>query len=374
MGFLFKRAAGEAVKIWFIASINKNSAGGVNRSINTLSEGVKRAGHKVKIIYAGSPREENYLFFALRTGLLFLLNFFDRPDRIIARSTDGVFCALISKLFKLKTKVVLYNHGWEEKVFQIERRLPLSAVTNRTTWKSRIIRFPLLRLSLSLCSSCICGTLEEARWISRKHPFARKKLRVVPNGINLPEAPFWASQEEIPPSFLIVGSFTWKKNIEYGIGLFEHILSYLPDARLFLVGTGSIPDSKQNLLSSLGDSLFIVEKESPDKISRWYETCPYLISTSRYEGGRSFAILEAQSYGLVVFATDIPSSRETISESHSGVLIGGVDLKQDAKKVFDLCNSPEEFKALSVRAFRNASRHKIDRQVNRLLRALVQYP
>jgi glycosyltransferase involved in cell wall biosynthesis len=110
----------------------------------------------------------------------------------------------------------------------------------------------------------------------------------------------------------MVGGFTWKKNLEYGVQLFEIILRDNPEARLFLVGTGPVPESKQNLLLPLGDSIYIVERESPDKMTRWYQTCPFLLSTSRYEGGRSFAILEAQSEGMAVFTTDIPSSRETL--------------------------------------------------------------
>ena len=47
------------MKIWFVTSIKRSSSGGVNRSINSLAEGLKKAGHSVKMLYAESAREEN---------------------------------------------------------------------------------------------------------------------------------------------------------------------------------------------------------------------------------------------------------------------------------------------------------------------------
>ena len=201
------------MKVWFVTSIPASSTGGVNRSILTLSGGLKKAGYRVRLIYADSPRQQNYLLFALKAAGILLLNILNSPDMIIARSTDGVFCALLAKTLKLKTRVILFNHGWEEKVFEAERRLPFSIVTNPTTWKSRLIRFPLLRLALSLCTYCVCGTIEEARWIGRKYHDAKKKLSVIPNGINVPASLFWPGQEYFPPvsSWLVVlhGKKTW---------------------------------------------------------------------------------------------------------------------------------------------------------------------
>lgn len=358
------------MKIWFVTAIRRSSTGGVNRSINNLAEGLKKSGHSVKMFHVESAMEENYLIFAIKAALSLLLAFSNRPDRIIARSTDGVFCAFVSRLFNFKTKVILFNHGWEEKVYELEHRLPLSIITSRTSWKARLFRFPLLRLSLRLSSLCVCGTLEEAQWIARKYPSSSGKLRVVPNGILLPPSPFWQSQDYLPPSFLMVGGFTWKKNLEYGVQLFGIILRDNPEARLFLVGTGPVPESKQNLLSALGDSIYIVERESPDKMARWYQTCPFLLSTSRYEGGRSFAILEAQSEGMAVFTTDIPSSRETLSGSRSGILLSGVDIEEDARRIISVYKNPEIFREISLRAFRNASRHRIERQTERLINIL----
>jgi hypothetical protein len=72
----------------------------------------------------------------------------------MARSFDGVLCALACRVLYLSTRMILHNHGWEEYVYDVERRLPanLGAVP-RTTWKAKLVRFPLLRLMLRACTN-----------------------------------------------------------------------------------------------------------------------------------------------------------------------------------------------------------------------------
>ena len=57
------------MKIWFVTSIKRSSSGGVNRSINSLAEGLKKAGHSVKMLYAESAREKITLYFAFKAHL-----------------------------------------------------------------------------------------------------------------------------------------------------------------------------------------------------------------------------------------------------------------------------------------------------------------
>ena len=65
----------------------------------------------------------NYLVFAFALCKRLLLHAAKPPDWIIARSTDGVVCALAAKIFGMKTKIALHNHGWEERAYEVEKRL-----------------------------------------------------------------------------------------------------------------------------------------------------------------------------------------------------------------------------------------------------------
>jgi glycosyltransferase involved in cell wall biosynthesis len=308
--------------------------------------------------------------FSLQLLLRLLLSLFSRPHWIIARSSDGLFCAMASRIGLVRTRVALHSHGWEEKVFEVENRLPRSLLSNPTTWKARALRFPLLRATLAFADLCICGTVEEARYVAARHPRHAGKVKVVANGVEKTSSAFWPSQNDRPPSFLIVGGFTWKKNIEYGIDLFRAVQAAIPEARLFIVGTRHIPPSRQKLIDDLGDAVYIVEREHPKKMFRWYETCPFLISSSRYEGGRSLAILEAQNRGMVVFASAIPSSREIVRDGVTGVLLSGGTVDRDGARIIETCRNSGRCAEIGFAAWRSAGRQGWERQARRLVKIL----
>jgi glycosyltransferase involved in cell wall biosynthesis len=358
------------MRIWFAAAQKSDAFGGVHRSMSSLAGALRKEGHTVALYWNSRSGRRGQLAFMLLLLLRLLAAVFWRPDWIVARSSDGLFCALARRLGLVKTRVAIHSHGWEEKAYAVEKRLPRSVVTNPTTLKPRLVRFPLLRLALSCADACICGTVEEARWIGQRYRKRRRKIHVVPNGVDRPPLPLWPEQGDWPPSFLVVGGFTWKKNIEYALELFRRIFSSLPEARLFCVGTGPVPRRLKTLTDGLGDALFLVEREAPHKMFRWYETCPFLISASRYEGGRSLAILEAQAHGMVAFASAIPSSRELIRDGRNGVLLSGCDVDFDAGKIIRTCSDSGLCKALGSAAYRGSLRQSWERQTGRLLRVL----
>lgn len=362
------------MRIWFAAAQPRDTFGGVYRSVFSLAETLKKQGHEVRIFWCRRAGKRPAFFFSLQLFLRLLISVFRRPHWVVARSSDGLFCAMASRIGIVRgTRVALHSHGWEEKVFEVERRLPRSVLLHPTTWKARLFRFPLLRATLSLAHCCICGTVEEARYVASRYPRQAQKIAVVANGVEKTQTPFWPSQNERPPSFLIVGGFTWKKNIEYGLSLFRSVHNALPEARLFIVGTRYISPSKQKLLDELGDAVYVVEREHPKKMFRWYETCPFLLSTSRYEGGRSLALLEAQNRGGVVFATAIPSTREFIRDNTTGVLLSGCDVDRDSARIIETCTDVERCAEIGRAAWRSAGRQSWDRQARRLVKTLTRF-
>jgi glycosyltransferase involved in cell wall biosynthesis len=364
---------GNALTIWFAAAIPASSCGGVNRLMRELAGGLTRRGHAVSIWYADSPgMHAAYPVFALCLAARFLAAR-QRPDWIIARSTDGVFCAIISRLFAAKTRVALHNHGWEEKVAEVERALPPGTViTPPTTWRARLVRFPLLRACLGACALCQCGAIDEMRWIARRYPRRRKKLICVPNGVHAPDRPVWLDAEDPPPRFLWVGGFTWKKNGEYLLSLFACINALLPDARLIIIGAGA-GELRRRIGKAAWAGAVEARGQTPlEQMAALYAECPYLISTSRYEGGHSLAILEAMAQGAVVFATGIPSTREIIRDNRTGVLLCGNDAEADARRVLAAIDDTETMRQIRRAASREARRRSWERQVDRLEQTLMR--
>jgi len=359
------------MNIWFAANIPEDSWGGVSRSMRELSSGLQKHGHCTTIVWGtrGVVRG-NYLVFAFALCKRLLLHAAQPPDWIIARSTDGVLCALAAKTFRMKTKIALHNHGWEERAYEVEKKLAHDFVARATTWRARSLRFPLLRATLFLCNCCLSGTLVETRWLARRYPLCRKKLRYLPNGVQLGQSPYWNQQPAAGRNFLAVGGNTWKKNIGHSMAVFKNIADHIPGARLFLVGAGfnkgDAPFVLKDLWHDKKDRIEVIPEEKPEFMSQWYKQCPFFISSSRFEGGHSLAILEALSFGCVVFATDIPSTREFIFNKSNGIIIGGINVEDDSKTILEVLSDKDLVARIRHNAFRTAGRNRWERQVNRL--------
>ena len=97
------------MKIWFAAAIPCSSQGGVNRVMCEQARGLAARGHTTACVYPEARWERTYLGFAAGLAWRMLRAGSRRPDWIIARSCDGVFCALVCAALRLRTRVVLHN-------------------------------------------------------------------------------------------------------------------------------------------------------------------------------------------------------------------------------------------------------------------------
>jgi glycosyltransferase involved in cell wall biosynthesis len=353
-------------EVWFAAAIPGSSQGGVNRLMLGLAEGLRRRGFRVKMIYQGNPAG-GYPAFSLVLAIRLLLRLFNPPGWIIARSTDAFFSLLLRKMLPLSTRIIVQNHGWEEYVFEIQKKLSAAIIENPVTWKARLLRFPMLRATLHMADRCLCGTIDDMRWIGGRYPVVRSKLRYVPNGVVCQRHTDAADREMRSPEFLCVGTLTWRKNLTYALELFKRIATARQDARLFCVGTGREPGEGFN---DDGGRVTFIPSVPMETIGEWYERCPFFIHTARYEGGHSLALLEAMSGGAVAFVSPVPSSLEIVRHNRNGIVLSGANPDKDAALIMTVVDDTEMVRELSSHARRTAFRNRWNRQVDRLYRVL----
>jgi glycosyltransferase involved in cell wall biosynthesis len=332
-----------------------------------LADGLGRRGHRSRVLTQEDVGGRTYLGFAVRLAARVVVAGRSRPAVIVARSTDGAVCALADRLLGLGTAVVLHNHGWEELAYRMEQRLPRSVTTSPTTWKAKLVRFVLLRLTLRLCRLCLSGTVHETRRLRRTYPHAAHKMVYVGNGVAPRPSPYWLEQSVIPPRFCAVGGPTWKKNLDHTLGLFAEIERRVPEARLHLVGTGVEEEELTRRVGTLHGA-HTTRCEPYETMERWYRRCPYLLISSRYEGGHPLAALEAMSFGGIVIAARIPAVEEIVYDGRNGLLIGGCDPADDARRVLELLGDRQRAARLRRGAFGTAVRNRWQRQVARLER------
>jgi glycosyltransferase involved in cell wall biosynthesis len=343
--------------IWIAACVDPSIPGGVVRSCTTIAHLLRQRGHRVRELYA--PRgPRNYLLFSLWVmgRLLFACN---RPHWIIARSTDGACAAALARILRLKTRCALHNHGWELQVYALEKKLPRALITNHSTWRAWATRFWLLRAGLLFSDCCLCGTVDQMRWV-RDHERSAG-LALIPNGAPHPIEHDAGAHDQRECHFLAVGNSTWKKRITYAVDLVNATRQHVSGARLTLLGAR---------IDNAPDWLHTPGVVGPDAIMTWYARCGFLLMPSRYEGGHPFTILEAMAAGCIVFASNIPAHRELIRPGINGFLFDGVDIERDAAQIASgvTAGSREHIRRA---ARQTARRHRWERQIDRLERALL---
>jgi glycosyltransferase involved in cell wall biosynthesis len=72
------------------------------------------------------------------------------------------------------------------------------------------------------------------------------------------------------------------------------------------------------------------------------------------------------SFGCVVFATDIPATREIIVDKRNGVFIRGHSAEEDARTILDVVADKGLITRIRTGAFHSARRARWSRQVGRL--------
>jgi len=352
------------MNVWLAADIPQDSCGGVGKSMKELAAGLRRKGHRITILTRGELPARNYCVFALKLCMRYILSLFDPPDWICARSTDAVFCAIVIKLFRLKTGVILHNHGWEEFVYAVERKLPRKVVTNPTTWKSHVFRFPLLRLTLKLSDFCISVSEHEMQSLGKRYPSMKYKLAYIPNGVTSVPDEVVFTTETRPLHFLCIGNVTWKKGIAHSLKVFSLVRNSVPEAELTCIGTGVDDTELCYCTGSTLEGVTNLPSVPFDRMHEWYTACPYMLASSRYEG-RSLAILEALSHGIIVFVSAIPSNREIVTDGENGFLITGADASYDAVKIIQKI-SRGSLATVRKKAVKTARQNSWDHQIERL--------
>ena len=339
------------MRIWLAADIAADTTGGVMRSIKEISIAMKKRGHVVKVITRQKAEKGNYIGFSIQLGLRMMLAVFNRPDWVIARSTDGLGCALLSRLFGLQTRVALHNHGWEEFVFDVERKMPRKIVNNPTSVRGLALRFPLLRQTLKSAHLVISGTLHETERLRKKFPKHAEKIVYLPNGTNPKPSAYWVETAAKPLTFLAVGNASWKKNIRHTLRVFEEIRTEFPEARMICAGSGVADEAFAAVFGiAKPEGVINLPSVAAGEMDQWYCECPYLIMPSRYEGGHPFTVLEAMSHGVIVFASPIPAMTEIINSGENGFHINSLNPVDDARAVLATIKSRDDLDTVREKA------------------------
>ena len=123
-----------------------------------------------------------------------------------------------------------------------------------------------------------------------------------------------------PFTFLTVGRLAPVKNIALQIRAFARVIKESPQARLRIVGDGSLRESLKLQVESLKLEDKIIFEGRQENLAQYYEEADAFLLTSDSEGWGLVA-LEAAAYGLPIIMTDVGLAGEFIRDGENGLVI-----------------------------------------------------
>ena len=146
------------------------------------------------------------------------------------------------------------------------------------------------------------------------------------------------------------------RNLEhiYGIESFLESLPFLlesvPEARVLILGSGSLADKAQNFISSLGlgEKVRMLGRVPNVRIPEYLSAADLYVSNS-ISDGTSMSLIEAMACSLPVVVTDIPANKEWVVDGVNGRLVGTNDPNALASTMIQLLADEETRKQYANR-------------------------
>lgn len=142
-----------------------------------------------------------------------------------------------------------------------------------------------------------------------------KDFTIIPNCVDVDRFTFSEEKRartraslgvENEPLFGHIGRFSYQKNHEFLINIFEKIQKKLPQAKLLLIGTGEEVPTVRNQVSSLHLEDSVIFLGTTEDIESYLCAMDLFLLPSRFEG-RPITLVEAETSGLsVIVSSAVP--------------------------------------------------------------------
>ena len=189
--------------------------------------------------------------------------------------------------------------------------------------------------------------------------FSKGKVKVIENGIKLPERQDYAPQGD-KLRLLCTGRADSQKGFQQAIKATSKIDDL--DLHLDIVGTGPYLEDLKRLADKLDlhDKVTFHGRVDDDELSRLYSSADiYLIPTLRHEG-LPLALLEAMAHGLPTISSFIGGNMDVITHEKDGLFIAPGSLDELVAAIRRLGADEDERTTIS-KAARETAERRFDR-------------
>ena len=228
----------------------------------------------------------------------------------------------------------------------------------REGWRQGRLRgsFVMDRTVARFCHRVIAVSEAAARFLVEGKGYPAAKVCVVPNGRDLSAfKPGGAERRDevrkalgvdrVAPVVGVVGRLETQKGHRYLFDAWPAVVREYPDARMLVIGDGSLRADLEHQVRALGIAESVVFLGFRSDIPRLLDACDGLALPSLYEG-MPLTVIEASAMACPVVATAVDGTPEVIEEDVTGWLVPPADPPALGRALIRMLADPERARAV----------------------------
>lgn len=243
------------------------------------------------------------------------------------------------------------------RIFGIQKIM--SSVVVKLIQKKYIPLLIVEKLTSVFVNLYICNSRIVANFYTDTLGIPKKKVRVIPNGIELDaysypvDIPKLKQELGIPIGKIVIGciaQFRKQKNHPALIHAFAKILKQYPDTFLVLIGDGAERPVIEHLITQYGIAKHIMLPGGKrTDVYEMLSTMDIFVLPSLYEG-MSYALQQAMASKIPCIVSDIPENTVLINHTVNGLVFKSGNSESLASQLSTLIDSPQMRSLLAVQA------------------------
>lgn len=303
--------------------IDNLGPGGAQRQIVTLALGL-RAHHQVEF-FIYQPQYDHYRFLLDNVGIV--VHEYPKKSRYSFSPIFNLHRLLISGQYDLALSFLDTPNFYAE-IAGLGLRIPI-VISERSTYRENIPSQQKLILEQfhRLSKGIVVNSHYQAERMLFFHPWMKKQLHVIYNGLDLNRFQPGLNRSKIPNTLLCVGSVSPVKNslsLAHALAIYRSAYGMAPNVHWY----GEVYADSQSQLTYRQTQKYLEEQQLQDcwqwcgtvmNMEEIYPRYQVLIHPSYFEG-LSNAIMEAMACGLPVLASNICENPRLIQEQENGFL------------------------------------------------------
>lgn len=193
-----------------------------------------------------------------------------------------------------------------------------------------------------------------------------RNVKIVMNAINTLYS--GSIEKDHTPTLVFLGRLKRTKQPEHAIEIFRRVKKRIPNARLWIIGSGTIEDSLKRRVEGIGDVKFwgrVGEKEKFSLLTR-----AHILVVPSLREGFGINVIEAAAAGCPAIGYNVHGLRDSIIHGETGYLVDNAD--EAATRIIEVLGDGALYQRLSQAGIAYVKDFAWEKRVDEFWDALVQ--